>query len=266
MVAPLAPGTLLQLMYLRERLSEFPVGRFVEIGPGTGEITGLLLGAGWTGKAYDLEPITIGALNKRFAKEVGRGELAVSNENYMFAQTGSDVDLIISSMVMEHMDDSDQLNFMTKAAHELRVGGRMIGLVPASPRHWGIEDEIAGHCRRYTRSTLSALIANAGWKLLHIAGLTFPISNTLLPISNFLVQRKEAGKLAMSPLERTKQSGCRRVPFKTNFPPILGFILNPFVLAPFHALQKLSLKSESALVLYFEAEPNPVVSSDNGRR
>jgi len=34
----LPPGTILQLMYLRERIQRLPVGRFVEIGPGGGEI------------------------------------------------------------------------------------------------------------------------------------------------------------------------------------------------------------------------------------
>jgi len=39
----LPPGTILQLMYLKERLVNIKPGRFVEIGPGSGEISGLLL-------------------------------------------------------------------------------------------------------------------------------------------------------------------------------------------------------------------------------
>ena len=45
----LPPGTILQLMYLRERLENIKPGRFIEIGPGSGEISGLLLDLGWTG-------------------------------------------------------------------------------------------------------------------------------------------------------------------------------------------------------------------------
>ena len=45
----LPPGTILQLMYLRERLRNIKPGRFIEIGPGSGEITRLLLELGWAG-------------------------------------------------------------------------------------------------------------------------------------------------------------------------------------------------------------------------
>jgi SAM-dependent methyltransferase len=256
MIAPLPPGTLLQLMYLQERLNRLPAGRFVEVGPGSGEISRLLLAKGWTGSACDLESKTIDDLSRRFAKEIAARHFTVVNGNYLSEPIGLDVDLVISSMVMEHLDDHQQSAFMAKAACNLRPGGLMIGLVPASPRHCGIEDDIAGHCRRYTRLTLSALMAASGWRLIHIAGLTFPISNLLLPISNSLVHRKERAKLALSPLERTKHSGRRRVEYKTHFPPILGLVLNEIVLTPFHALQKLCSDSDRALVLYFEAEPN----------
>ena len=47
----LPPGTILQLIYLRERLENIKSGRFLEIGPGSGEICGLLLELGWRGEA-----------------------------------------------------------------------------------------------------------------------------------------------------------------------------------------------------------------------
>jgi hypothetical protein len=45
----LPPGTILQLMYLRERIGNIAPGRFVEIGPGSGEVSALLLELGWGG-------------------------------------------------------------------------------------------------------------------------------------------------------------------------------------------------------------------------
>ncbi len=258
MVAPLPPGTLLQLMYLRERLSRIRAGHFVEIGPGGGEITHLLLSIGWTGLAYDADATTVEIINNRFAREIAKGQLATVNGDYLAASVRSDADLIISCMVMEHMDEEQQFAFMVRAARNLRSDGRMIGLVPASPRHWGIEDDIAGHYRRYTRSSLRALISASGWRLSHTAGLTFPVSNALLPLSNVLVHHTEAGKLSLSRSERTMQSGRRNVHFKTQFPPFWGLVLNRFVLYPLHAIQKSCSNSERALVLYFEAEPNPI--------
>lgn len=252
----LPPGTLLQLMYLRERIRQIPPGRFIEIGPGSGEITQLLLDHGWSGCSYDLESITIATLRNRFAKEIAEHRFITINGDYLSSQPPFEkVDLVISCMVMEHLEDDAQFTFMQMSGERLKKGGVMISLVPASPAHWGIEDDIAGHCRRYTRAGIDKLITDNGWKLLHIAGLTFPISNLLLPISNFLVNRSERTKLALSPLDRTKYSGRRHVKFKTYFPTILGILLNECSLFPLYILQKIFAKSERALVLYFEAQP-----------
>lgn len=260
-MAVLPPGTLLQLMYLHERLRCLPPGRFVEIGPGSGEITNLLLNAGWVGQSYDLEMRTIEALKERFIKEIAEHRFTPVNEDYLLVKATEKVDLVISCMVMEHLEENAQSVFMTQSLENLKQDGVMIGLVPGSPAHWGIEDDIAGHCRRYTRNSIKALATNSGWRLQHIAGLTFPMSNFLLPISNFLVNRSERQKLTLTALERTKQSGMRSVKYKTHFPSLLGIMLNKYTLLPLHIIQKLCAKSERALVLFFEVRPN-VVSKD----
>ncbi len=131
----------------------------------------------------------------------------------------------------------------------------MIGLVSASPPHWGIEGDIAGHCRRYTRNRLHSLVENNGWKICHLSGLTYPVSNILLPSSNFLVLRAEKSKLALSTIEKTKTSGIRNVSFKTTFPRIFSVVLNSYALLPFYWLQKLFSASPRSLVMYFEATP-----------
>jgi SAM-dependent methyltransferase len=252
----LPPGTLLQLMYLRQRLRRSPPGRFIEIGPGTGEVTRLLLSSGWTGCSYDLDETTIAALRRRFAREIAEYRFTPINGEFITSHASTEkVDLVISCMVMEHLEDDRQFSFMQTSLQCLNKGGKMIGIVPASPAHWGIEDDIAGHCRRYTRSGIAELAVNCGWTLQHTAGLTFPLSNLLLPISNFLVNKNERGNLALSQLERTKYSGRREVIFKTHFPIILGIFLNEFMLYPLYVLQRLCVKSERALVLYFEAIP-----------
>ena len=253
----LPPGTLLQLMYLRERIFHFTSGSFIEIGPGSGEITQLLLDCGWIGSSYDIDPKTIASLSKRFAKEIDERRYLPINQNYIECKpTPKKVDLVISSMVLEHLDDNAEISFMHKSKKCLKHKGLMIALVPASPRHWGIEDEIAGHYRRYTRQKLEQLTTNSSWDLLHIAGLTLPTSNFLLPISNFLVKRSELTKLELSFLERTKHSGRREVKFKTYLPTLFGLIVNKYTLNPLYKLQNFFSKSECALVLYFEATPH----------
>lgn len=252
----LPPGTLLQLMYLRERLERIPPGRFAEIGPGSGEITRLLLDMGWSGCAYDLGENTVADLKLRFAAEMSADRIAILHQDFLRSAAQEPADLVISCMVMEHLDDATQVQFMHAASRVLSPNGRMIALVPSSPKHWGIEDDIAGHCRRYSRQDVTRLASDNQWDLLHLAGLTFPISNLLLPVSNFLVRRSESQKLGLSALERTKLSGRRQVKYKTHFPSILGLLLNKYTLYPLHLLQKLFARSDRSLVLLFEAAPS----------
>ena len=255
LMAVLPPGTLLQLMYLRERLQALRPGRFIEIGPGSGEITRLLLELGWQGAAYDLNGDTIAALAQRFAEPVAAGRLRLVNDDFLAEAALEPVDLVISCMVMEHLDDAQQGLFMQRAAALLGADGVMIALVPSSPQDWGIEDDIAGHCRRYTRASIGQLLSAHDWHLRHLAGLTYPLSNLLLPLSNYLVQRSEAQKLSLSALERTKQSGRRSVRFKTHFPSVLGLLLNEVTMYPLYLLQKACADVERALVLFVEAQP-----------
>lgn len=254
----LPPGTILQLMYLRERLEKIPPGRFIEIGPGSGEITSLLLELGWRGHSYDLESRTVERLRTRFSQEISTGRYEASNQDYLALATSPNVkvDLIISCMVMEHFSNELESKFMCHSLGFLKDGGLMIGLVPASPDHWGIEDDIAGHFRRYTRDKLKLLANENKWDIRHISGLTFPLSNLLLPVSNFLVRRAEGSKMSMSNIEKTKASGIRDVRFKTNFPPLLSLVLNRYFLIPLHWLQKIFASTSGSLVLYFEAVPS----------
>ena len=251
----LPPGTILQLLYLQERLRRRAPGRFIEIGPGGGEITQVLLDHGWSGSSFDLGPETIANLRERFKREITEQRFTPINADYLSTPITESVDLVISCMVMEHLEDDMESAFMAKSADCLKPEGIMMGLVPASPAHWGIEDDIAGHCRRYTRDGIGRLAIASHWKLLHLTGLTFPVSNLLLPISNFLVNRREKHKLAFSALERTEQSGRRTVKYKTYFPSIFGIFLNRITLFPLHLVQKLLGRSSRALVLFFEARP-----------
>ena len=150
----LPPGTILQLMYIKERLQSIKPtpGYFIEVGPGSGEITHLLLDLGWHGRSYDLDYLTIQRLQNRFSQEIAQGRYLAANSNYLDCSSEKhyEADLVISCMVIEHLDENSECTFMQKSSEMLNQDGFMICLVPASPRHWGIEDEIAGHYRRYS--------------------------------------------------------------------------------------------------------------------
>jgi hypothetical protein len=141
---------------------------------------------------------------------------------------------------------------MTKAASLLVTGGRLCVLVPGSPSHWGIEDETAGHLRRYTFEMLRALAKKTGLVILDLRGLTYPLSNLVLSLSNLLVRRSESHKLSLSTRERTIASGARSVPFKTTFPGWLHLLVNEVTLYPFHVAQTLARNNPASLVIYGE--------------
>lgn len=251
----LPPGTQLQLMYVKERLKTSRPGHFIEIGPGNGDITRLLLDLGWTGHSMDLEPTTVQKLQSRYAVEIAAGKYQATVGDFVATPPSGLADLVVSCMVMEHLDNNQESAFMQRSTEWLKPQGLMIGLVPGSPAHWGIEDNIAGHCRRYTRSAVTELAGKTGWAVDHLSGLTYPLSNMLLSLSNHLVHKSEAEKLRLSELEKTKQSGRRNVKYKTHLPAMLGWFVNRHTLLPAYLLQKFFRHSESSLVLYFEARP-----------
>jgi 16S rRNA A1518/A1519 N6-dimethyltransferase RsmA/KsgA/DIM1 with predicted DNA glycosylase/AP lyase activity len=79
----LPPGTLLQLMYFKDRLRAVKAGRFVEIGRGAGHASSLLLSLGWLGTAYELERSTVAALERRFANEIAKGRYRVVDGDWL---------------------------------------------------------------------------------------------------------------------------------------------------------------------------------------
>ncbi|WP_397451934.1 class I SAM-dependent methyltransferase [Pseudomonas sp. NA-150] len=249
----LPPGTLLQLMYLKERVSGLEPGCFVEIGAGSGHISDLLLSLGWHGKAFDLSSSTVESLQTRFSAEISEGRYEVVLGDWLAAPVAS-YDLVVSCMVMEHFDDDGERAFISRGRDCLAPGGLMISIVPGSPDHWGIEDEIAGHYRRYSRETAIEAFRREDMTVSHVTGLTYPVSNMLFPLSNFIVKRNESKKLTLSMLERTKQSGIRGIPMKTSFPGFLSLLLNEKVMFPLHLIQKLCGGSRKAMVLYCESK------------
>ncbi|HEU0135466.1 MAG TPA: SAM-dependent methyltransferase, partial [Allosphingosinicella sp.] len=64
-------------------------------------------------------------------------------------------------------------------ALRLKPGGRILIAVPAHPWMWSAHDVVNHHKRRYTRKTLSAVVAEAGLKLEMMSwfnSLLFPLA------------------------------------------------------------------------------------------
>jgi SAM-dependent methyltransferase len=256
MVQP--PGSILQQIYLRERLIGRRPGKFLEVGCGSGWISRIFLELGWSGLGVDLhEPSIRHALevNRPF---VDRGSYRASQLDFLdpdAALGGREFDVIISCMVIEHLDDAGEARYFDRCRELIAEGGLAILLVPASEEHWGIEDEIAGHFRRYTHASLTSRLDRHGWDVPHISGLTYPVSNLLLGISNYLVRRAERAKLDLPLAERTRLSGDRDVFLKTKIPRFAKLVLNEWTMTPWHRLQKRFGGYPACMVLYAECAP-----------
>jgi SAM-dependent methyltransferase len=249
----LAPGHILQLLYLKERLRRRAARSFIEVGAGSGYLSATLLSLGMDGSGFDLNADACAENERANARAIAARRYIVRREDFLVADT-QPADLVISSMVIEHLDDADVHAYFARAKSLLAPRGVIVTLVPASPRHWGIEDDIAGHKKRYVRRDFDTIAGEHGLRVAHVAGLTYPMSNMLLGVSNLLVRRQESWKLSLDEQARTVESGYRHVTGKTQFPDAVRYLVNEATLYPLHLLQRAFTRHPDALVLYAELE------------
>ena len=249
----LPPGTILQHMYLKERLRLIKPGRFLEIGCGKGIISKVFLDLGWTGIGLDLNQDSLDYASRLNIQAIQGLKYSVSRQNFLDVEDTFRFDIVISCMVIEHLDNNEERAYFNKVKQLLNPNGKMILLVPACPDYWGHEDEIAGHYRRYTFDDIKFKLSTLGFIINNLAGLTYPLSNVLYPVSEMLVWQSERKLKSKTMIERTKKSGNRNVFFKTSFPNIFKLLLNELTMYPFHLLQKLNKKNDKCLVIYAES-------------
>lgn len=85
------------------------------------------------------------------------------------ALNGASFDTVICQNVLEHV--ADDAAVLRQCAGLLTPGGRVLVLVPQSPKLTGPIDEYLGHCRRYSAAGLGRLAADAGLRVTHVSGL-----------------------------------------------------------------------------------------------
>lgn len=155
--------------YLRHRVDTTQRWKLLDVGCGTGAI---LAGASQLFDAYgmDASPRAI-----EFCRKRGLTKLFIGNlDGY---PSGDLFDIITLFDVIEHIDDD--LGVLKLAYSRLNSSGHMLVTVPAYQWLWSSHDEVNHHKRRYTRSQLRRLVANAGFQIDHCTyfnTLLFPIA------------------------------------------------------------------------------------------
>jgi SAM-dependent methyltransferase len=137
--------------------------RVIEIGCGIGNFTRLMLDREAV-LAVDVEPGCVERLQQRFPDRHNLRAVACDVMAPEFSELRSfRADSCVCLNVLEHIeDDRDALRRM---AQVVTPGGVMVLLVPACPSLYGRIDELLGHCRRYTRASMSRLATDAGLRV-----------------------------------------------------------------------------------------------------
>ena len=249
----IAPGAILQRMYLKHRLKKLNhLSAFCEVGSGNGHVSRLLLKLGLRGTGIDLNESACRnnrILNK---KKIESNQYKVIQGNFFDTAFNEKFDIIISSMVIEHFEPELVSEFFKKSMQLLSQHGTIITIVPSGMKHWGVEDDVAGHVKRYDFEDFEKISREHKLSVRHIAGLTYPLSNILLKISNYIVGKNEKDKENLTMEHRTVLSGNRNVKYKTHFPAFFKIFLNDFALLPFYILQCLFKGNRNSLVIYCE--------------
>lgn len=153
------------------RQAGVPPGPLLEVGCGSGVFRAQAetqLGVPIDGCDLDLEAL-------RSARK-GAGRLLLYNVFDRIAAMRERYDGLILMDVLEHTDDDRA--FLAASLHCVRSQSLVLVNVPASPRLYSRYDVVAGHQRRYTRSTLASLLESCNVQVLKVA----PWGLSLVPL------------------------------------------------------------------------------------
>jgi len=162
-----------------------PAGALFDLGGGNGFVSLGLEKAGW--QSIVVEPGHAGAINAR--------KRGLAN---VICATLEDADFRAHSVpaaglfdVLEHI--ADDRHFLRVLRERLIPGGRIYLTVPAYGWLWSAEDVAAGHFRRYTRSSLASVLADAGFEVEFASYIFSPLPLPILvsrTIPSLLGRRK----------------------------------------------------------------------------
>jgi SAM-dependent methyltransferase len=164
---------------LRRAVDGLTPGVAVDVGAAGGGNTRVLQGLGW-----QVAAIEYGEDGAQVAGE--RGLPVLRGDATRLPVAAGSLDLVVAFDVLEHIDDDKAA--ASGVFEALKPGGTFLVAVPADPRLWSAHDDAVGHVRRYTRQTLTDLLASAGFTLDSVRSW-----NVLLRPAVALRRRKSTG-------------------------------------------------------------------------
>jgi 2-polyprenyl-3-methyl-5-hydroxy-6-metoxy-1,4-benzoquinol methylase len=175
---------LFRFVLARRMIDDLPGGRFLEVGVGRGRFYLELARQGFWGKCLDLNP----GLIQMHQQQPSPAIEGIQFLNINFEQIPDRFDLIVAFEVLEHY--LDDLSCLKEWRLRLEPEGRLIFSVPAHMRQWTINDDLAGHVRRYEKEVLLEKIKAAELEVETLWCYGYPILNWTYRFSSSL---KKAG-------------------------------------------------------------------------
>jgi 2-polyprenyl-3-methyl-5-hydroxy-6-metoxy-1,4-benzoquinol methylase len=153
--------------WLFDKINGFLRGEILEIGSGIGNISGFLLSEQSAVYLSDLRQEYCLRLEKKFhshphLRGIYHLDLSLPDFKTRYSDLLETFDTVITLNVVEHIQDDQSA--IENAKTLLRIGGKLIVLVPAIPGLYNSLDRHLGHFRRYTKTELRELIEKTGLK------------------------------------------------------------------------------------------------------
>ena len=204
--------------------------KVLEIGFGGGHFTATMEKMGYKGVAIDFSKEAFEALQKLAGKDFGFKVENKSDEN-----VNGKFDAIVAFEVLEHIkEDGKALKRWNSLLNE---GGHLFLSVPAHRRRWSLNDEFAGHIRRYEKTELTDLLGSAGFEIKKFYSYGYPIANITESIRSRLIDKVESNDRSLE--EKTKNSGVSNLPV-----PFGKIFFNDITMMPFYFIQSFFLDKD----------------------